>query len=62
MSKPWYQSKVVWVNALTVIVACAAFFGVAPDQRLTDEIAGGLIAISPVINLLLRFVTDKPLS
>jgi hypothetical protein len=58
--KPWYQSKTVWVNAITITVAVLATFGITPDQRLTDEIARVLLALSPLINLVLRFFTTKP--
>ncbi len=61
-SKPWYKSKVVWTNALTILVVLAAFLGVSPDQELAESIAALLLGVSPVLNLLLRPFTGKPLS
>lgn len=59
MSKPWYASKTVWFNALTILCAVAAYFGWTPDQHLTTNIAGMLVAASPIVNLILRFMTKK---
>jgi len=57
-SKPFYQSKTFWFNALFVVVALAGFFGFTdyqPDAN-TSELAAVLIA---VVNLVLRFITKS---
>jgi predicted negative regulator of RcsB-dependent stress response len=59
-SKPFYQSKIFWFNALFVIVALAGYFGFTdyqPDAN-TSELAAVLIS---VINLFLRFITKSPI-
>ena len=61
MSKPWYASKTIWFNALTILCAIAAFFGWTPDQQLTASVAGILVMASPFVNLALRFLTKKPI-
>jgi hypothetical protein len=58
--KPWYRSKTIWFNALTIVVAGATMFGYAPDEDLLETVTGTLIALSPVVNLVLRFVTKRP--
>lgn len=57
--KSIYQSKTVWVNSITILVAVAAYFGVNPDVELLDKTASFLVLISPLVNLILRFYTDK---
>jgi hypothetical protein len=59
MYKPWYASKTIWFNALTILCAVAAFYGWTPDQKLTGTVAGMLVAASPIVNLVLRFMTKK---
>lgn len=49
MTKSWYQSKIVWFNALTTIVAIALFFkGTFPAYAPT------FVAVSGVGNIILR--------
>jgi len=60
--KPWYLSKTVWFNAVTVIVAIAAYFGWTPDQQLTSTISSVLVGVAPFVNIALRFVTKQPIS
>jgi len=61
-TKPWYQSKTLWFNVLTLVVAVAAGFGFAefePNQEVIT-IAGGVVAL---VNLALRlWFTDKKLT
>ena len=54
-------SKTIWFNALTVLVVVATFFGYTPDQELANQTSAILLGLSPVINLVLRFVTKKPI-
>jgi membrane-bound metal-dependent hydrolase YbcI (DUF457 family) len=59
--KPWYESKTFWFNALFLLSAVAAYFGFAdfkPDANVT-ELAGVVVA---VINIILRFITTKPVT
>ena len=60
--KPWYLSKTVWFNALTVIVAVAAYYGWTPDPKLMNTIAQALVAIAPFVNIFLRFITKQPIT
>lgn len=59
--KPYYQSKTFWFNVLTIITVVATFYGYVPNQGLADQASGILIAVSPLINLILRFITTKGL-
>lgn len=61
-TKSWYQSKTIWFNALTILVAVAAYFGWTPDQNVTSQVSGFLVAIAPLANIVLRLVTKEPIS
>lgn len=60
-TKPWYQSKVIWFNALYLVAAVAAYFGFkdfVPSGN-TTELAAVVVA---VINIALRlWVTKQPI-
>lgn len=51
-NKPFWQSKTFWAN---ILVGAAGIF-VAVADHLT---AGGAITASALINIILRFVTNK---
>lgn len=56
--KKIYQSKTFWFNALTLITVFATVFGYAPNQELADTVSGALVLVAPLVNILLRVVTD----
>ena len=57
--KSWYASKTVWFNGLTALVVVATFFGYTPNQELADQTTNFLLVSSPLVNMLLRFVTTR---
>jgi hypothetical protein len=61
-TKQWYTSKTVWFNILTIFTVTASMFGYVPDQEVADTTSSVLLALSPIINLALRMITDKGLS
>ena len=61
-SKPWFASKTIWFNAITVLIAVAGYFGWTPDTDLIKLVGGFLVAASPIINLALRLITHKAIS
>jgi hypothetical protein len=60
--KPWYQSKTVWFNAITILVTLAGFFGYTPDAQLVATVGAVLTGASPVVNLFLRFFTKQAIT
>lgn len=62
--KPWYQSKTILANILLGLSALAAAFGA--DLGLDDDtrarIVAGALALGPVINVILRAVTRRPVT
>lgn len=60
--KPWYLSKTVWVNVLTLIVAILGLLAgndlIAQHPQVVAAIASSVAAI----NVLLRFLTSDALS
>jgi len=53
MTKGWYASKTVWVNAIAIVAI------IAGKEILTPEIQTTILA---VINIILRLVTKKEIS
>lgn len=58
--KAFYTSKTFWFNALTVIVAVAAYFGFGDFNPNGDTVELGAVIVA-VINIILRFVTTQPI-
>lgn len=59
MSKRWYKSKTVWVNALTLVASVAV--AMQGDTEITNpQVVSALGAVLAGVNLVLRFVTQQP--
>ena len=61
-TKPFWRSKTVWFNVLTVILVIASFFGFSPDPDTEKQTREFLLITIPLVNLLLRFITEKKIS
>lgn len=55
--KPWYESKTLWVNALTLLVMVLGTVAQWPEFSVYAPQIAGAVA---VVNMLLRFLTDRP--
>lgn len=61
MTKAWYASKTLWVNALALIATLAGAFGI--DLGLTPEVQAEVgVGIMAVVNIILRLTTSKAIS
>ncbi len=59
-SKKWYESKTLWVNIVAGAVTLAGAFGL--DLGLTPETQAELVAgVMVAVNIVLRFITSKPI-
>lgn len=59
-SKPFWASKTIWINLIALVASLLAAFGVADwDAELQASIVG---VVMTIVNIVLRFVTDKPVS
>lgn len=56
------HSKTIIFNALTVIIVIATFFGFTPNPEVAEMTSGTLLALAPIVNLVLRFVTKEPIT
>lgn len=61
-TKSFIKSKIIWFNALTILVTLATFFGYTPDQELSGQVTIFLLLSAPVVNLLLRVITTQGLT
>lgn len=58
MVKEWYKSKTLWVNVLTLL---ALILGTVAQWPELQAIAPQLLGLLSVVNIVLRFLTDKRL-
>jgi len=64
-SKRRIESKTYWVNGLTLVAGGATLiFGsdMGLDEAAINTIAAGIVAFLPVVNMILREVTGKPIA
>jgi hypothetical protein len=54
------MSKTFIVNLLTITTVVAASYGITPDQEIAEKTAAALILLNPIINIILRYFTTKP--
>jgi len=61
--KSWWKSKTIWINTLTL---AASILGVLIASELVQENPRLVLILAgialPVINVLLRWLTDEPIS
>jgi hypothetical protein len=62
--KPFWQSRTVWFNALTIALAIIGFLMVTQSTSglPLDLDPKWLVIASGIINILLRFLTNAPLA
>lgn len=60
--KSIFQSKVLYFNLLTVIVLVANYYGYTPDPVVSEKASQTLSIVAPLINIVLRFFTNKAVS
>jgi hypothetical protein len=60
-SKSWWQSKTIWVNAITAATATLTVLG--GQQIVVDHpaIAAGIVAAIGGLNIVLRIITVLPI-
>jgi len=64
MDKSLFASKTFWLNAVAVVVSLAGVFGfdldLSPERQA--EIAGIIVSLVGVANVVLRTFTGKPIT
>lgn len=56
-TKKWYQSKIVWVNIISIVIESLQF---VIDERIIPS--GLLLVIVNTINIIFRKITDTKLT
>lgn len=54
MTKPWYRSRILWLNAFTAGAGAAIAAGC-----VSVAVAGWLTTVIAVVNVVLRYDTDQ---
>ena len=57
--KRFYRSKTIIFNVLTVVIVLATMLGFTPNQEVAEVTTGLLVALAPIVNIILRTVTNK---
>lgn len=57
MDKNFLKSKTVWFNILTGVIVLATMFGYTQDNQVAQQYEGIFIALAPLVNIALRFIT-----
>lgn len=60
MSKPWWESKTIWLNLAVGVVAVVDASTDVLHSVLPPDVMGGVLAATAVINVVLRAVTGQP--
>jgi hypothetical protein len=61
--KPWYQSKVVWLNVITTVIAVLSLFGTETLSFMTPQVTELVLFSVAVLNVLLRvWFTSEPVT
>ena len=58
--KPWYRSKTIWLNVVTVLIV--SLTAISREMGLTATQLEIIAVIVAVLNILLRVLTDRPLA
>lgn len=59
-AKAWYESRTLWANIIAGLVTVGTAFGL--DLGLTPETQAELVAgVIVVVNVVLRFLTTRPI-
>jgi hypothetical protein len=58
-SKPWYQSKTVWLNLLTTAVGVVGYLAGSDLIAANPALVAAFVSAQGVMNVILRLVTGK---
>lgn len=60
-AKPWWQSRTVWFNGVSLVVAVAGAL-IDPSLALDSRVVTGLTVLITVGNVVLRTLTAQPIA
>lgn len=58
--KQWWQSKTIWLNLAIGVVAVVDMSSDALKTVLPPDVMGGVLAVTAVVNVVLRTITGQP--
>lgn len=59
--KPFWKSKTIWVNGLVLGVSVTGFLSTNDIVQQNPTAVAFLVVAQSLANLVLRYVTDKPI-
>ena len=69
MNKVWYESKTLWVNLVSTAIATVSLFvepgtlvSLGLSASVADHYQAKLLIVLAVLNILLRAITQRPLT
>jgi hypothetical protein len=60
--KPWWKSKTVWINVLTLVVALVVAIQDHQWIKTNPNLAAASTMLLAVINVFLRWLVDQPIT
>jgi len=61
-SKPWWQSKTIWVNTITAVIALISALAGQDFIKENPQLVSLFVMLIAVLNAVLRWVTTLPLT
>jgi uncharacterized membrane protein len=59
--KPWWTSKTIWLNIITLAMAMLTFLADQPWYAAHKDAAAATLTIIGVLGIILRFMTNQPI-
>ena len=56
-TKPWWQSRTVWVNIVATLFALLGALNALPTGLSQEQVVTAVMAIVAIVNVVLRLVT-----
>lgn len=60
--KPWWESKTIWLNIAVGVVAVVDSSTDVLQSVLPPDVMGSVLAVTAVVNVVLRAVTGQPVA
>lgn len=59
--KAFYTSRTFWVNALVLVASTLGAWAAQDFIQDKEQLLTAIVAVQSAVNIVLRFLTDKPI-